>query len=395
MKKYNLVVIGGSIVGLTFLLALKRKVPSIMNIALVEAGSLIPEKSEDVDRRSIAISPGTIEILKDFGLWKCIQPRAAPIKNIHVSDRGHPGMTLISARQEGLKELGYVVESASIVSACQAYLEEKSDVDFLCPNRIVSLTQHDEHVEVRLSDGSLFETRLIVAADGTDSKTCSLLGLPADVEHFGQNAITADISFHQPHFGQAFERFTAHGPIALLPMTGQNRMSLVWCVDPVTSERLTGLDQVSFLSQLQDAYGWRMGALKKVGVRRSQPLYSVIRRTLVSHRVVVVGNAAQTLHPVAGQGFNLGIRDIATLVEELCINAEIGDVGRFSGLLCYQERRRFDRKKTIWLTSFLVYLFSSQSLNKKLTRNIGLALVDNLPLLRRLLLDWAIGTYPR
>ncbi|HAS24532.1 MAG TPA: 2-octaprenyl-6-methoxyphenyl hydroxylase, partial [Vibrio sp.] len=212
-------------------------------------------------------------------------------------------------------------------------------------------------------------------------------------EHdFEQVAVIANIVASEPHQGRAFERFTHHGPVALLPMS-DNRLSLVWCLSPEQAQQVTALSDDEFLEQLQKDFGWRLGRLDKVGKRASYPLILRHRQQNISHRFAIVGNAAQTLHPIAGQGFNLGIRDVASLAEELC--NQLDDVGRYNGLVNFRKRREQDRDTTITLTSSLVHLFSNDFLTARIGRNLGLAVIDNLPPLKGPLLRHTLGLVER
>lgn len=205
-------------------------------------------------------------------------------------------------------------------------------------------------------------------------------------------AVIANIVTQEPHQGRAFERFTPNGPVALLPMS-DNRMSLVWCLRPEEAKRVMALPDGEFLERLQNDFGWRLGAMKKVGQRASYPLLLRHRKQNISHRFAIVGNAAQTLHPIAGQGFNLGIRDVASLAEEIVKQSD--DVGRYQGLMRFSVRRESDRQETIWLTSSLVHIFSNDLPAMRIGRNLALATMDNLSTFKQPLLRHTLGIVKR
>lgn len=392
MKTYDVVIVGGAIVGSTLALALSQQSDKPLSIAIVESSHLEPSMQGGFDARSIALSVGTTDILNRFGLWQDIKPLGTPITDIHVSDQGHFGSTEINATDTGVPALGYVVELAAVGALFYQRLNQQANIDLLCPCSVTGMTQQDDHVEIVLSDGNTIHSKLVVAADGTHSLCSELVGMESDFEDYGQVAIIANVLPERHHNGQAFERFTSEGPVALLPMS-EGRMSLVWCVHPDKSEALLALNENDFLTALQQKFGWRLGRLIQSGCRHAYPLGLTVRKSKISHRLAGVGNAAQTLHPIAGQGFNLGIRDIASLVDEVMQNPE--DPGEYRVLHRYKIRRENDQQQTINLTSSLVHLFSNQWLTTTMGRNIGLMVADNVPLLKRPLLHRTLGKIPR
>ncbi|RQW63762.1 2-octaprenyl-6-methoxyphenyl hydroxylase [Vibrio viridaestus] len=394
MKTYDVVIVGGAVVGGTLALSLSKLSKSTLSIAVIEAHSFDPSVQGGFDGRSIALSLGTHDLLKRFGLWSEIKPFATPISHIHVSDRGHAGMTDISAESLLVPALGYVVELADIGNVYQKQIGQSNNIDFYCPESISELVQRQDYVSVTLSSGVEITSKLVVAADGTGSQCCQLLKLERQYLDYGQTAIVANVTTSAPHQGKAFERFTDEGPVALLPMS-EGRMSLVWCVKPERVERLCSLNDSDFLSDLQERFGWRLGKFEKVGTRHCYPLGLSVREHTVSHRFAVVGNASQTLHPIAGQGFNLGIRDVATLLEEVIGHEAEIDKGCYSILSRYQERRAPDQQETIRLTSSLVHLFSNSFFTAQFGRNIGLMIADNVPGLKQPLIRRTLGKIPR
>jgi 2-octaprenyl-6-methoxyphenol hydroxylase len=228
----------------------------------------------------------------------------------------------------------------------------------------------------------------VVAADGVASTCCEQLSIEQTVKTLPQSAIITNISTSLPHQHCAFERFTNQGPLALLPMS-DNRYSVVWCVKDEYVNSILDMSDEAFTEHLQKAFGWRAGKITKAGSRSHYPLNIYQRPQSVSHRFVAIGNAAQTLHPIAGQGFNLGLRDVAALVE--AIGDHQGDIGDYSVLHHYQVKRSCDKSNTIMLTESLVRLFSNDYFATSLGRNVGLALMDNLPFLKAPLLKHTLG----
>ncbi len=391
MKEYDIAIAGGAMTGTTLALALNDKSVGKLSIAVIEPFEKDNINHPGFDARSIALSYGTQQILDSFQLWRDIHPVATPIKQIHVSDRGHAGMTDMFHHEHGIEALGYVVELADIGRIYHEKLERIDAIHLHCPDSVVSIEQQPSRNILTLSSGEQIGCKLLVAADGADSTCCDLLKVNNTEQDFGQVAVIANIKISEDHQGRAFERFTKSGPLALLPMS-DNRMSLVWCLSAKEVESVLALSDVEFLDKLQKDFGWRLGALTQAGQRASYPLKLKQKSKLITHRFVTVGNAAQLLHPIAGQGFNLGIRDVASLVDEL-IQAE--DVGQYVTLSAYQRRRMRDRNTTIDLTAGMVHLFSNDWVPLRIGRNAALMAMDNLPLVKMPLLRQTMGLVKR
>lgn len=391
MNQFDVVIAGGAMAGMTLALAINKLAPKPMSIAVIEPFQADHDQHPGFDSRSIALSYGTVSILKKFGLWHEIAKVATPIEHIHVSDRSHAGMTDISTDEAGVEALGYVVELADVGRIYHQQVQQDANITLL--NSAVEQVQRSEHsVKLELSSGELVEGKLLVAADGAVSTCCHQIGIELNEHDFEQVAVIANITTQVPHNGRAFERFTHSGPVALLPMS-QGRMSLVWCLKPEQAQQVIKYNDEQFLSELQHAFGWRLGKLEKVGQRASYPLLLRYRKQNVSHRFAIVGNAAQTLHPIAGQGFNLGIRDVATLAE--CIATAVDDPGCYRALKQFKNSRREDRDATIMMTSSLVHIFSNDYLSLRIGRNLGLFGMDNVPALKSPLLKRTLGLVAR
>ncbi|HHC6594274.1 2-octaprenyl-6-methoxyphenyl hydroxylase [Vibrio parahaemolyticus] len=392
MKQYDVVIAGGAMAGATLALAIEHLSQGALRVAVVEPFKAQSDQHPGFDSRSIALSYGTVNLLRHLELWSAIEPFSTPIEHIHVSDRSHAGMTDITKHDVGVEALGYVVELADVGRVYQELLTHSTAIDLYCPDSAKHITRTQENVTLELASGELLNAKLLVAADGAVSQCCQQIGLELSEHDFDQVAVIANIVTQEPHQGRAFERFTENGPVALLPMS-DNRMSLVWCLRPDDAQIVMELSESEFLERLQQDFGWRLGAMQKVGLRASYPLLLRHRKQNISHRFAIVGNAAQTLHPIAGQGFNLGLRDVVTLAEELVKQGE--DVGSYQGLIRFSRRREADRNETIWLTSSLVHVFSNDLLAMRIGRNTALAAMDNLSIFKQPLLRHTLGLVKR
>ncbi|GAD78576.1 2-octaprenyl-6-methoxyphenyl hydroxylase [Vibrio ezurae] len=370
--QYDVIIIGGAMSGATLALALSRVANK--KVAVVEAFSESPQHP-GFDARAIALSLGSIELLRRYKLWDALANDATPIDTIDVSDRGHFAQTGFSAEQQNQSLLGAVVELATVGAAYREQLRLDSNIDVFCPDSIVDIEQHQQHIDAILQSGTRLSAQLMVAADGANSKVAELIKNPKSLDDFEQHALIANIELEKPHHNKAYERFTSHGPIALLPMTGK-RMSLVWCMKQPMLQQALAWNNETFLAELQQEFGWRLGRFDKVGTLASYPLQLHKRERLIHHRIAFVGNAAQTLHPIAGQGFNLGIRDVASLVDVLSCHRDCGD---YQCLAQFRDAREADREATCDMTSALVRIFSNEWLPMVVARNLGLALFDIAP----------------
>lgn len=391
MKQFDVVIAGGAMAGMTLALAINKLSKQPLSIAVIEPFPVDDQAHPGFDSRSIALSYGSAAILRKFGLWEEIAKIATPIEHIHVSDRTHAGLTDIATQEVGLEALGYVVELADVGRIYNSQAQLDGNIELIQAS-VSQVTRHEKKVQIRLTNETVVEGKLLVAADGAMSTCCQQLGHELTEHNFDQVAVIANVTTELAHKGQAFERFTESGPVALLPMS-EGRMSLVWCLRPEHATEVMDYDDKQFLSELQTAFGWRLGKLKKVGQRASYPLLLRYRKENVSHRFAVVGNAAQTLHPIAGQGFNLGIRDVATLAESIANSTH--DVGCYPVLKCFKQSRCNDRDATIEMTSALVHLFSNDYLATRIGRNVGLFAMDNLPILKTPLLRRTLGLVSR
>lgn len=389
---FDVLVVGGGMVGLSLACALKN---APLRVGVVEAVAHNRPAQPDFDDRTLALAFASRRIFEAIGVWDAIEARGiCPIRSIHISDRGRFGMTRLDSRQIGVDALGYVVENRALGAALQQALAAVSNATLIAPATLTAVRlKPDRALATIRHEGGERElpARLIVGADGARSLVRALAGIESRAVDYGQTAVVTNIVTSIPHAHVAYERFTSTGPIAFLPMEG-GRCAVVWSVTPTEAERLLGLSDDAFRTELQAAFGDRLGTLGRVGKRVKYPLGLTRVSEYVRPRLALIGNAAHTLHPVAGQGFNLGLRDVATLAELLSgaavANADIGD----SALLQrYAAWRRRDTLATTAFTDGLVRVFSNNLLPLSAARNLGLLAVDVLPMIKRGLLKRTMG----
>ena len=377
-RQVDILIIGGGLVGATLMLALADMGYSTL---LVEAKPFSNRVRADFDARTLALSPASTNILQMLKVWPLLQDDATAIETIHVSEQHCFGRARLQGDET--HSLGYVVEMQCINRALHRLLDKQH---VIAPAELIALNHADGTATIRDATGeSTLKARLVVAADGADSTVRRLCGLSAEVKDYGQHAIVANVGLARAHQQHAYERFTPSGPLALLPMTGM-RASLVWALSPMDAERLMASSESDFLKALQRAFGYRLGRFVKIGQRVLYPLRQVIMQKQTLGVVVFVGNAAHTLHPVAGQGFNLGLRDVATLAQS---NAREG-VGH-EMLYHYQQARRHDQVAIIQFTNSLIGLFTSRMPGLAVARGAGLIALDNMSTLKNLLTRYARG----
>ena len=378
MTHYDVVINGGGMAGAVLALGISPLIRAgdlPLRIAVIEHASPSLDQHPGFDARSIALAAHSRELLEQLGLWSLVADLATPICAIQVTDQGHVGQLNLSAADYALPALGYVVELQPVGLRLYQQLQKKPNIDLLCPAKIATWQQHPDRVQLQLEDGRQLSTELLVGADGSHSVIAAQLKLLRHQFDYQQSAIIANVETQLPHQGRAFERFTHQGPLALLPMS-HGRSSLVWCVSPTRARELMSLDDGAFSLALQQELGYRLGKITRSGQRSCYPLYLNEVRRPWHHRVVLVGNAAHLLHPIAGQGFNLGLRDVAALIatlrQELMQDKQVHDLGAHSVLSGYGQSRLADQQQLVAITSALALLFSNASPLLATGRNLGL-----------------------
>ncbi|MFV8836367.1 2-octaprenyl-6-methoxyphenyl hydroxylase [Aquisalimonas sp.] len=384
----DVVIVGGGLVGASLAIALGG---SGLQVRVVDPVTATAPEQPSYDDRSTALSPTSRRILEALELWPAINGEAAPIRTIHVSDRGGFGVTRMQAEREGLDALGHVVPNRVLGRVLRDRLAAQPDAVRSVTARVESAEPGQDAVHLTLDDGTGLAARVVVAADGTRSALRACLGIEMRETDYDQVGVVANVTPAQPPDGRAFERFTPEGPLALLPLSG-GHCSLVWTVAPARAEALAALDDAAFLDALQDAFGHRLGRFLRVGRRAVYPLALSRSTRRVADRSVLIGNAARTLHPVAGQGFNLALRDVAELAERLHGAARRGeDPGAPALLRGYADARASDHRRVTAMTDGLVRLFSNRLPGLRLARNLGLVGMELLPAARDGLVRQAMG----
>ena len=379
---YDIVIAGGGMIGTSLALALE---PLGLRVAVVEAVARREAAQPSFDDRSTALSRSTQRMFEAMGLWPCVVAAATPIRGIHVSDQGRFGFSRLDAEEQGVEALGYVVINRVLGGVLQDALDSTDGVDVLCPARIVDIELGPDAatavVEEEGGKRRSLSCNLLVAADGANSNVREMMGITAQQSSYGQRAVIGNLLPEKDIDNMAYERFTPQGPLAVLPVA-DDRAGFIWTVSEVDAERVMALDDDAFLAELQREFGYRLGTFSRVGKRAVYPLILSKALRLTATRSVLIGNSAHGLHPVSAQGFNLGMRDVAAMVD--CIadaRAESGDVdpGNATLLENYAAWRRADQKKLVRFTDGLVKLFGSEKRPLRALRSIGMLGFDLLP----------------
>ena len=394
----DLAIVGGGLVGASLALALRA---TDLRVALIEGVAPDAASQPSFDDRTTALGNGTRRVFESLGVWSAMADEAAPIRQIHVSDAGRAGFARLDAREHDIDAFGYVITNRSMGRALNAALAEHVSLERRMPARCTAVAFGEEGVVLNTEPGEQpLRARLVVAADGANSLVRSAAGLEASVEDYQQVAIVAHVASSRAADGTAYERFTPTGPFAVLPLHN-GHYGIVWTLSPSAAEEVLALSDADYLARLQTAFGWRIGRLLRVGRRQAYPLRLTRAAAVTAERCVLIGNAAQALHPVAGQGFNLGLRDAVTLAE-LLTDAKRDDdgvdIGSAAVLAEFARRRSADREGIIDFTDRLVKLFGDQRPGVPLLRDIGLLLFDLSPTAKQAMsrLSWGFaGRTPR
>ncbi len=377
----DVAIVGGGMVGASLAVALR---PLGLRVALVEAVAHDSAAQPSFDERTTALSNGSRRILETLGVWADVRDAATPIAKIHVSDRGRFGFARIDAREQGLEAMGYVVPNRALGSALWSRLPGSEGLRVFCPGEVRRIEPREAAVDLEAATSggapARLRARLIVAADGARSTVRGAFGVEAKVRDYEQTAVITTVLPQRFHEHVAYERFTPSGPLALLPLA-DGRCTLVLTLTHAAADAAMGWSDARFLAEVQDRFGHRLGRFLQVGRRVPYPLALTRADATSAGRCAVIGNAAQGLHPVAGMGFNLGLRDVASLAELLADGRrEPGfDPGSRALLDGYDAWRAADRGGVIAFTDGLVRTFSSPLGVVQRLRNLGLLAFDLLP----------------
>lgn len=396
----EVIIVGGGMVGLSLALMLAK---ADIGVKLLEAiqypnyddANLAPYHSS-FDARNSALSRRTVQIYQELGLWEALQEHATPIYEVHITEQGSFGKARLKAEQEKVESFGQVIENAWLGRVLLQQVKQEALIELIDGVQVTSLTQDADwaYIEaIRGAEKAALQSKLVIAADGRDSFCRKALGIGVSEHDYDQVAIVTTVQTSKPHNHVGFERFSPLGPLALLPLPGEYRRSVVWPVQKGTEgEWLGDENDQHFLDALQQTYGDRAGKFQKTGKRFSFPLSQVLAEKQAVGRVVLMGNAAHTIHPVAGQGFNLCMRDAYVLRRYLIEqNTQASDLGDAAMLLDYEKSRMTDQQRVIKFCDSVVRGFSNQNLILKLIRNTGLVAFDTIPGIKPLVANYAMG----
>lgn len=402
---FDIVIAGGGMVGVSLALQLGAVLPPATSILLVEGFPIpapspmggAPDYHPAFDARSTALSYSSRLIYERMQVWDALSRWTCAIDSIHVSSRGRFGSTLLRASDHKWPALGYVVENAWLGNTLLQQLQQRGRVEVRSPDRVISAAPAGLGVSVQLEGESTpIRAGLLVVADGAASGLRDQLGVAVNEKCYPQHALVANIACAESHQGCAYERFTDEGPLAVLPLlparAGENRGALVWTLPPEQARHLGECPPSEFLRALQQRFGYRLGRLLQVGERHTYPLSLVRSCEQVRQGIVVMGNAAHALHPVAGQGFNLALRDVAELGRQLAQGVAAGlPLGDLALLQRYQRRQQSDQQRTIAFSDRVPGLFMQADPLLGLGRDLALAGLDFMPALKREFVRHAAG----
>jgi 2-octaprenyl-6-methoxyphenol hydroxylase len=388
----DMLVVGGGYIGLSAAVAVKQAAPHLQ-IAVIEAA---PENVWQKDMRASAIIAAATKMLQVFGIWDEMRQEAQPITRMIVTDSKtadpvRPVFLTFDGEVEDGLPFAHMVPNAVMVRALRGVCE-RLGIEIRHGLSAVGLKTDENHIAVALSDGSEVPARLLVACDGVRSKLRDFAGIKTISWDYGQSGIVATVEHERPHNGCAEEHFLPSGPFAILPLTN-NRSSLVWTERTNDANKLVAGDDLVFEEELERRFGHKLGALKLIGAKRAFPLGLTLARSFVAPRFALAGDAAHGIHPISGQGLNLGFKDVAALAETIVEADRLGlDIGSINILERYQTWRRFDTFRMGVTTDVLNRLFSNDVTPIRVARDIGLGIVDRFPGLKSFLIGQAAGT---
>ena len=396
----EVIIVGGGMVGLSLALMLAKQNIAVKLLEAIKYPNyddvnLVPYHSS-FDARNSALSRRTVQIYQELGLWSALQEHATPILEVNITEQGSFGKARLKAEQEKVESFGQVIENAWLGRVLLTEVQKQPLIELIDGVQVTQLTQDADMAYIEASRGEeqlSLQAKLVIAADGRDSFCRKALGIGASEHDYDQVAIVTTVQTSKPHNHVGFERFSSLGPLALLPLPGEYRRSVVWPVKKGTEgEWLGDENDQHFLDALQDTYGDRAGKFQKTGKRFSFPLSQVLAEKQAVGRVVLMGNAAHTIHPVAGQGFNLCMRDAHVLVryltEQIAQNADLGDAVM---LQAYEASRLTDQQRVIKFCDSVVRGFSNSNPILKFIRNTGLVAFDTIPGIKPLVANYAMG----
>lgn len=391
MQTYDIAIVGSGLVGGTLAAAL-ADLP--LRVVLIDAKPAAIKRQLDFDTRSIALAHGSQRILETLGVWQKLVGNFQPIEHIHVSEKGRFGFTRLSAEEFDLASLGYVVEAPLLAGAITDHLAENFQGELLCPAEVTAIHRVSKGFELQLKQDDQshqLHCQLLIAADGAHSSTCRALGLQQKQTAHQQQALVSNVGLGRHHQQTAYERFTAQGPMAFLPLRDQ-RAAMICVLPPEQAQHAAAMPESEFLRFIQKRFGYRLGRFNKIGKRMTFPLVSQRVDQQIGDRFVVMGNAAHFLHPIAGQGLNLSLRDVALLAEILAEAVMHGKAWASEKVLQqYVNKRLPDQANIISFTNFLQQIFVMSLTPVAWMRNSALVGIDRLPKLKKHLAQHTLG----
>jgi 2-octaprenyl-6-methoxyphenol hydroxylase len=384
----EIAVVGGGLSGLSLAIACAG---AGIDVAIIDREDPAKFRSAAYDGRTTAIAYGSQQVLKGIGVWDALSPHAQPIREIRVADGNSPLFLHYDRAEIGAEALGYIVENRLLRGALQERAEALPNLTLYAPSAVERVDFADAEARLTLADGRSVAASLIVGADGRASPMRAAAGIKIWQKSYRQTAIVCVVRHAEPHRGVAVEHFRAAGPFAILPMQG-NRSSIVWTEEERDAPALLALNDADFAQQLAGRFGDFLGKLEPEPGRWSYPLMLIQAERYAAHRLALIGDAAHVIHPIAGQGWNLGVRDIAALAELIVDAHRLGlDLGSAELLRRYERWRRFDSLTLTAVTDGLNRLFANELPPLKLARDLGLAAIDRAPGLKRFFMRHAMG----
>ncbi|HMK42175.1 MAG TPA: FAD-dependent monooxygenase [Methyloceanibacter sp.] len=401
VSPYDVVIAGGGFTGRALALALTRLAPKGFRVALVDAESSFGEgrrreAAAQQDARALTLSAATKNLLSVLDVWTSLRPPPEPISSIDITDSPlnaelRPHFLGFADELKSREPAAYLVEYGALYQALEAAVRTEKSIEIFAPDTVVDYSTDDFSVVAKLAAGAEITARLVVASDGKRSRLREAAGIKCVSWSYPQVGIVTTVAHTRPHHGRAVQHFLPAGPFAMLPLTG-NRSSIVWTEEKERGAAIMALDEEGFTRELTTRFGARLGAIKLAGPRQSFALEFQIARSFIADRLALIGDAAHVVHPLAGQGLNIGMRDVAALAETIVEEARLGlDIGSGPGLERYQRWRRFDSAFSGAVMDGLNRLFSNDNAPLRVLRDLGLGLVDRVPELKRFLVREAAG----
>ena len=388
-KEYDVVIVGGGLIGMSLAVALAD---TPLSILLLEQHRFAPVNANTLDMRTTGLTRSSEKVFASAGIWSSLQKYATAIEGLEISEVGAFGSARIDGNKHGISPIGYMLPNEQLIAVLSENLAQQDNIEILSPATLVALDSIDDGSELQIDQGGksiTCTTKLLVGADGANSKVRDLLHIGVSRKDYGQSAIITNVLPQLAHNNIAYERFTEFGPLAVLPVQ-ENHCALIWTHATENAAKYIELSDEDFLQSLQTEFGYRLGKFLQVGKRVTYPLSLTTSESLYKHQALLIGNAAQSVHPVTAQGLNLGLRDVQTLVD-LLKRHEFNSSNYAQMLADYEQMRKADRAHVIRLTDGLTRVFAAQAWPVKGLRSCGIRLVGALPLVQRALLRRNLG----